>query len=156
MIWEGWAVVYLFLEMLEFWRILSLKIFKMLHDEFLYDESLKSYHSHIYMLIRLWTIHFYYLWALSVVKLCRPLGTCHVVKSRFTCTFTHTCYFYSGSTHPHTSTPFHLQIHPKLFYSYSGENSQKHYPIPVIPREINARDILVTTTCYIIPGGWVL
>jgi len=25
----------------------------MLHDEFLYDESLKSYHSHIYMLIRL-------------------------------------------------------------------------------------------------------
>ena len=57
MIWEGWAAVYLFLEMLEFWRILSLKIFKMLHDEFLYDESLKSYHIHIYMLIRLWTIH---------------------------------------------------------------------------------------------------
>jgi len=39
--------------MLEFWRILSLKIFKMLHDEFLYDESLNSYHSHIYMLVRL-------------------------------------------------------------------------------------------------------
>jgi len=38
MIWEGCAVVYLFLEMLEFWRILSLKIFKILHDEFLYDE----------------------------------------------------------------------------------------------------------------------
>ena len=36
---------------------------------------------------------------------------------------------------------------------YPGENSQKHYPIPVIPREINARDILVTTTCYIIPRG---
>jgi len=51
-IWEGRAVVYLFLEMLEFWRILSLKIFTMLHDEFLYDESLKSYHSHIYMLVR--------------------------------------------------------------------------------------------------------
>jgi len=48
MIWEGWGAVYLFLEMLEFWRILSLKIFKMVHDEFLYDESLKSYHSHIY------------------------------------------------------------------------------------------------------------
>ena len=47
------CVVYLFLEMLEFWRILSLKIFKMLHDEFLYDESLNSYHSHIYMLARL-------------------------------------------------------------------------------------------------------
>ena len=72
------------------------------------------------------------------------------LKSRFTCTFTHTYCFYSGSTHPHTSTHFHLQIHPKLFYSYPGENSQKHYPIPVIPREINARVILVTTTCYII------
>ena len=78
------------------------------------------------------------------------------LKSRFTCTFTHTCCFYSGSTHPHTSTPFHLQIHLKLFYSYLGENSPKHYPIPVIPREINALDILVTTTCYIILGGWVL
>ena len=78
------------------------------------------------------------------------------LKSRFTCTFTHTCCFYSGSMHPHTSTHFHLQIHTKLFYSYPGENSQKHYPIPVIPREINAQDILVTTTCYIILEGWVL
>ena len=78
------------------------------------------------------------------------------LKSRFTCTFTHICCFYSESTHPHTSTHFHIQIHPKLFYSYLGENSQKHYPIPIIPREINARDILVTTTCYIIPGEWVL
>jgi len=42
-IWGGWAAVYLFLEMLEFWRILSLKTFKISHDEFLYDESLK-YH----------------------------------------------------------------------------------------------------------------
>ena len=78
------------------------------------------------------------------------------LKSRFTCTFTHICCFYYGSTHPHTSTHFHLQIYPKLFYSYPGENSQKYYPIPVIPFEINARDILVTTTCYIIPRGWVL
>ena len=78
------------------------------------------------------------------------------LKSRFTCTFTHTCCFYSESTYPHTSTPFHLQIHPKLFYSYPGENSQKHYSIPIIPCEINALDILVTTTCYIILGGWVL
>ena len=78
------------------------------------------------------------------------------LKSRFTCTFTHTCCFYSGSTHLRTSIHFHLQIYPKLFYSYPGENSQKHYPIPVIPCEINARDILVTTTYYIILGGWVL
>ena len=72
------------------------------------------------------------------------------LKSRFTCTFTHTCYFYSGSTHPHTFTQFHLQIHLKLFYSYPGENSQKHSPISVSPSKINARVILVTTTCYII------
>ena len=78
------------------------------------------------------------------------------LKSRFTCTFTHTCCFYSGSTHPHTSTHFHIQIHPKLFYSYLGVNSQKYYSIPIIHREINARDMLVTTTCCIIPGGWVL
>ena len=78
------------------------------------------------------------------------------LKSRFTCTFTHTRCFYSGSTHLHTSIHFHLQIYPKLLYSYPGENSQKHYPIPVIPHEINARDILVTTTCCITPRGWVL
>ena len=36
---------------LEFWRILSLKIFKISHDEFLYDESLNSYHNHIYTLM---------------------------------------------------------------------------------------------------------
>ena len=103
-------------------------IFKILHDEFLYDESLNSYHSHIYMLARLWaTFLLYYLWALSVVKLCRPLGACHVVKSRFTCTFTHICYFYSGST---------IHIYPLISISrttqkYStpnpGENSQKYF-----------------------------
>jgi len=53
MIWEGSTAVYLFLEMLEFCRILSLKIFKITHDEFLYDESLNSYHSYTYVLARL-------------------------------------------------------------------------------------------------------
>jgi hypothetical protein len=104
------------------------KIFKILHDEFLYDESLNSYHSHIYMLARLWATHLLYcLWALSVVKLCRPLGACHVVKSRLTCTFTHICYFYSGST---------IHIYPSISISrttkkYStpnpGENNQKYF-----------------------------
>ena len=157
MIWEGWAAVYLFLEMLEFWRILSLKIFKMLHDEFLYDESLNSYHSHIYMLARLWTTHLlYYLWALSVVKLCRPLGACHVVKIKI---HLHVHSYMLLLLRKYASTYIHSfpsPIHPKLFYSYPGENSQKHYPIPVIPREINDLDILVTTTCYIILGGCVL
>ena len=135
MIWKGWAAVYLFLEMLEFWRNLSLKIFKITHDEFLYDESLNSYHSHIYMLARLWATHLlftayeHWVWSSYV----DPYELVMRLKSRFTWTFTHTCYFYSGSTHPHTSTQVHLQIHLKLFYSCPGENSQKYLPIPVIP-----------------------
>ena len=141
-IWEGWAAVYLFLEMLEFWRTLSLKIFKMLHDEFLYDESLNSYHSHIYMLARLWATHlfFYYLWALSVVKLCRPLGACHVVKSRFTCTFTHTCYFYSGST-IHIYPPIPSPESPKNILLLIRERITKN--IFVFLCEINAQVILL-------------
>jgi hypothetical protein len=48
MIWEGFELLsIMFLEILEFWRIYLLKI-NLLHDEFLYDESLKSYHSHIH------------------------------------------------------------------------------------------------------------
>ena len=96
------------------------------------------------------TFTFYCLWALSVVKLCRPLGACHAVKIKIHLHVHSYICFYSGSTHPHTSTLFHIQIHPKLFYSYLGENSQKHYPILVIPCEINAQVISVTTTCYII------
>ena len=65
-------------------------------------------------------------------------------------------------THAASTPEVRIHIHPLLsisrftqniLYSYLGENSQKDYPIPVIPCEINARDILVTTTCYIIPGG---
>ena len=74
------------------------------------------------------------------------------LESRFTCTFTHICYFYSGST---------IHIYPLISISsftqnYStpnpGENSQKYFSIPVILCEINAPVILVTTTCYIISG----
>ena len=53
------------------------------------------------------------------------------LKSRFTCTFTHTCCFYSGSTHPYTSNHFHLQIHPKLFYSYLSRISVRGSPTDV-------------------------
>ena len=54
-----------------------------------------------------------------------------------------------------------IHIHPLISISrftknYStpnpGENSQKYFPIPVIPCEINAPVILVTTTCYTILG----
>jgi len=53
MIWESFELLLiLLLEMLEFWRILF-KNLKVLHDEFLYDESLNSYHNQILMLARL-------------------------------------------------------------------------------------------------------
>ena len=100
------------------------------------------------------TFSFYCLWALNVVKLCRPLRACHVVKIKI-----HLHSYMLLLLRKYASTYIHSflsQIHPKLFYSYPGENSQKHSPIPVVPHEINARDILVSTTCYIIPGGWVL
>ena len=64
-------------------------------------------------------------------------------------------------THAASTLEVRIHIYPPISIfrttqKYStpnpGENSQKHYPIPVIPREINVQDILGTTTCYI-PGG---
>jgi len=103
------------------------------------------------MLARLWATHlpFYCLWALSVVKLCRPLGTCHVVKSRFTCTFTHICWFLLrkyASTYIHSFSSSEL---PKNILLLIRERIAKNISVS-FPCEINARVILVTTTCYII------
>ena len=69
------------------------------------------------------------------------------LKSRFTCTFTHICYFYSGST---------IYIYPSISISrttqkYStpnpGENSQKYFCFSLWNK---CSSYLVTTTCYII------
>jgi hypothetical protein len=67
-----WATVYLVLSYTRVLEIYCLKILKLLHDEFLYDESLNSYHSHIYMLDRLGSplIDLLHVYALSVVNLC--------------------------------------------------------------------------------------
>ena len=47
--------------------------------------------------------------------------------------------------------PFSSPESPKKYPTPNpGENSQKHFPIPVISCEINAPNILVTTTCHII------
>ena len=65
----------------------------------------------------------------------------------FTCTFTHICYFYSGST---------IHIYPSISISritqkYStpnlGENDQKYFCFPLWNK---CSSYLVTTTCYII------
>ena len=64
-------------------------------------------------------------------------------------------------THAASTQEERIHIYPLIYISrttqkYStpnpGENSQKHYPIPIFPNEINAQVILVTTTCYIISG----
>jgi len=64
-------------------------------------------------------------------------------------------------THAATTPGVLIHMYPPISISrttqkYStpnpGENSKKHYPIAVFPCEINARVILVTTTCYIISG----
>jgi len=65
-------------------------------------------------------------------------------------------------THAASTPEVCIHIYPSISVSrttqkYStpnpGENSQKHSPIPVFLFEINAQDILLTTTCYIILGG---
>jgi len=71
-----------------------------------------------------------------------------VVESIFTCTFTHTCYFYSGSTI--YIYPFPSPEPPKNILLQIQERIAKN--IFVFPYEINAQVILVTTTCYIISG----
>jgi len=62
-------------------------------------------------------------------------------------------------THAASTPEVRIHIYPPISIfrttqKYSspnpGENSQKHSPIFVFPCEINARVILVTTTCYII------
>ena len=62
-------------------------------------------------------------------------------------------------THAASTPGVRIHIYPPIFISRStqkystpnpGENSQKHSPISVFPCELNARVILVTTTCYII------
>jgi hypothetical protein len=67
-----WATVYLVLSDTRVLEIYLLKILKLLHDEFLYDESLNSYHDHIYKLDKLGSplIDLLLVYALSVVKLC--------------------------------------------------------------------------------------
>jgi hypothetical protein len=128
MIWEGFELLsIIFLEILEFWRIYLLKI-NLLHDEFLYDESLNSYHSHIHV-YRLGSLTFIFTIceALSMVRLCRSLGTGHPVKIEIHLytlpiyaastlkvrihlhpyTSTHIFCFYPGSTNPHT---FYLDL----------------------------------------------
>ena len=106
MIWEGWAAVYLFLEMLEFWRILSLKNLKNItwwvpvwwELKFLPQPYIHACQT----LSHTFTI--YFLWALSVVKLCRPLGACHVVKSRFHLHVHSYMLLLFRKYHPHIST----------------------------------------------------
>ena len=89
-----------------------------------------------------------------MVKLCRPLGACHVVKLRFTCTFTH---IYATSTPEVPSTyihPFPSPESPKNILLLIRERIAKN--ICVFPLWNKWSSYLATTTCYIILRGWVL
>jgi len=112
---------------------------------------LNFYHNHIYMLARLRATHLlYYLWALSVVKLCRPLGACHVVKIKI-------------HLHVHSHMLLLLRKYASTYiHSFSSPKPPKN--ILLLIRERMAKNIsvfplwnrcssyLVTTTCYIISG----
>ena len=65
-------------------------------------------------------------------------------------------------THVASTPKVHIHIYPPISISKATqkhttpdprENSQKHSPIFVFSCELNARVILVTTTCYIISRG---
>jgi hypothetical protein len=110
-----WVAIILFLEIClscyyliprDTW-ILEIYIFeniKLSHDEFLYDESFNSYHSHIYMIARLGKpahrlLVLCWVWSTRV----RPLSrgwSCPQDQENYTHNL-HPCYFYSGSTHHH-------------------------------------------------------
>ena len=85
-----------------------------------------------------------------MVKLYRPLGACHAVKMKI---HLHVHSHMLLLLRKYASTYIHSLPSlepPKSILLLSRENSQKHSPISVFPYGINARDILVTTTCYII------
>jgi hypothetical protein len=105
-IWYGkvWVVVYLVPRDIRVLENLSFEKLKLLHDEFLYDESFKFLpQPYIYMLARLGKTYtyVYFLWALSVVKLCWPLGIGHAVKIKIHVHSTHIFCFYPESMNPH-------------------------------------------------------
>jgi len=102
------------------------------------------------------TFTFYCLWALSVVKLCRPLGACHVVKIKIHLhvqSYMLLLLWKYASTYIHS---FPSPDSPKIILLLSGREQPKRLSYPCYSLWINAQDILVTTTCYIIPEGWVL
>jgi hypothetical protein len=71
-----WVVVYLVSRETWVLEIYLLKNIKLPHDEFLYDESLNSYHSHIYMFARLGKpahklLALYWVWSTHVRPLLR-------------------------------------------------------------------------------------
>ena len=96
------------------------------------------------------TFTFYCLWALSVVKLCRPLGACHAVKIKIHLhVHSHMLLLLRkyASTYIH---PFPSPEPPKNILLLIRERIAKN--ISVFPCEINVQVILVTATCYIILG----
>ena len=120
-----------------------MKIFKILHDEFLYDECFKflpqPYIHACYTLSHTFT--FYFLRALSVVKLCRPIGVCHAVKIKILLhVHSHMLLLLRkyASTYIHS---FPSPEPPKSILLLIRERMAKN--ISIFPCEINAQVILL-------------
>jgi hypothetical protein len=126
-----WAAIYLvprdarILENLSFEK-------KLLHDEFMYDESLNSYHNYIFMLARLGKpahklLVLYWVWSNHVRPLLRGWSYSqdqdHVHS-------THICCFYPESTHPHA---FHLDPPQNYSTPTLGVNIKNMLSICFIP-----------------------
>jgi hypothetical protein len=131
-IWHGkvWAAIYLVPRDTIVLENLSFEKLKLLHDEFLYDESFKFLPQlYIYMLARLGKAYtyIYCLWALSVVKLCWPLGIGHAVKIKIHVHSPHILRFYPGSMNPHI---FHSDPSRKSSTPILGESPKKYICLP--------------------------
>jgi hypothetical protein len=103
----------------------------MLHDEFLYDESLNSYHNHIYMHVRLeklpliFTACEHWVWSSCV----DPQELVMRLKSR-----SRTLYPYMPFLPwKYASTYFPSRSTLKLFYSYTRSEHQNMFPIHFNP-----------------------
>ena len=92
-------------------RDLFLKI-KIIHDEFLYDRVLNSYHSHIYMLSRIGKL-LDTLNCLLCIECCQALLTlrsCHCFWIKIEHTPLHSIYTYASHFIPHTYAASTLEV----------------------------------------------
>ena len=127
----------LFLEILDSWRLIFWKI-KFLHDEFWSDRVLHTYHSQIYMIIRIGSceVDLDYLLCIECCQALLTLWIFVITHGSSTCALLH-------HIHSNLSSHFIMLLLPwkyatsilfysttrNKFYSYPGSRHQKEIPI---------------------------